>query len=90
MTSEVLQQLDLSQRPLGQNLLAKHIGNLLDGDALTRLRVGSGTGYRVMLSACWFPRGSAEKTKKKKKKQPQGSPRIDNSDHHYRNRKSGL
>lgn len=63
VASEVLQQLDLSQRPLGQDLLAEHIGDLLDGDAFTRLHVRSGTAYGALWSACWFPRGSDEKTK---------------------------
>lgn len=39
MSPEVLQQLDLSQRPLGEDLLAEDIGDLLDGDALTSLVV---------------------------------------------------
>lgn len=34
MSSEVLQELDLTQGALGQDLLAKNIGNLLDRDTL--------------------------------------------------------
>lgn len=45
MASEVLQQLDLSQGPFGQNLLAEHIGDLLDSDTLARLSVGGRTVY---------------------------------------------
>ena len=42
-TSEVLQELDFAQCPLGQDLLAEHIGDLLDGHALARLAVGRST-----------------------------------------------
>jgi chorismate-pyruvate lyase len=38
-TSKMLQQLDLSQRTLGQNLLAKNIRNLLDRNSFARLIV---------------------------------------------------
>ena len=38
-TSEVLQQLDLSQGALGQDLLAEDICNLFDGNAFSRLVV---------------------------------------------------
>ena len=41
--SEVLQQLDLTKRTLGQDLLAEDVGHLLDGHALTCLVVGRGT-----------------------------------------------
>lgn len=41
VASEVLKQLDFSQGALGQDLLAKNIGDLLDGDALTSLTIGS-------------------------------------------------
>ena len=37
----MLQQLYLSERPLGQDLLAEDIGNLLDGNPLTSLVVRS-------------------------------------------------
>lgn len=40
-TSEVLQQLDLTQRALGEDLLAEDVGHLLDGHALACLVVGS-------------------------------------------------
>lgn len=43
MTSEVLQQFDFSQGALGENLFAKDIGHLFDGDALVRLCVDRGT-----------------------------------------------
>lgn len=43
VTSEMLQQLDLSQGPLGQDLLAEDIGDFLDGDTITGLGVGRGT-----------------------------------------------
>lgn len=39
MAAEVLQQLDLAQSALGENLLAKNIGDLFDSDALVRLSV---------------------------------------------------
>lgn len=42
MAAEVLQQLDLAQGALGENLLAKDIGDLFDGDALVRLPVDRG------------------------------------------------
>lgn len=40
----MLQQLDFSQGPFGQDLLAEHIGDLFDGDALARYIVGGRTG----------------------------------------------
>jgi hypothetical protein len=40
MSSEVLEQLDLSQRTLCENLLAEDIGHFLDSDALSILGVG--------------------------------------------------
>ena len=43
VAAEVLQQLDLAKGSLGQNLLAKNIGDLLDGDALVGLVVHGGT-----------------------------------------------
>lgn len=52
MAAEVLEKLDLAQGALGQNLLAKNIGDLLDGDALVGLVVNGGTerrGYRQQL-----------------------------------------
>lgn len=46
VAAEVLEQLDLAQGALGQNLLAKNIGDLLDGYALVGLVVDGGTGRR--------------------------------------------
>jgi hypothetical protein len=43
MSSEMLQKLDLSQRTLGQNLLAEDIGDLLDRNSFIGLSVGRGT-----------------------------------------------
>lgn len=43
VSSEVLKELYLAQCSLGQNLLAEHVGNLLDSDALVGLVVHSGT-----------------------------------------------
>lgn len=43
MAPEMLQELYFSQSAFGQYLLAKHICNLFDGNALTRVYVGSGT-----------------------------------------------
>lgn len=43
VTPEVLQELDLAQGALGQNLLAEHIGDLLDGNTLVGLVVHRGT-----------------------------------------------
>lgn len=37
LASKVLQQLDLAQGPLGQDLLAENVRDLLDCDALARL-----------------------------------------------------
>lgn len=51
MSSEVLQELYLTQGALGQDLLAKDIGNLLDCDALVCLVVhrcaATGKGPRM-------------------------------------------
>lgn len=44
VAAKVLQQLDFSQGALGQDLLAEHIGDLFDGDALARYIVGGRTG----------------------------------------------
>lgn len=43
MAAEMLEQLDLPQSPLGQDLLAEHIGDLLDGDTFAGLGVGRST-----------------------------------------------
>jgi hypothetical protein len=48
--SEVLQQLDLTQRALGQDLLAEDVGHFLDGHALARLVVGSCTAGPLLAS----------------------------------------
>ena len=40
MTPEMLQQFDLSQGALSQDLLAEYIGDFLDGDAISGLRIG--------------------------------------------------
>ena len=40
----MLEQLDLAQGAFGQDLLAKDIGDLLDGDALVCLVVDGGAG----------------------------------------------
>lgn len=42
LTSEVLQELNLSQRSLGEDLLAENIGDFLDCDPLTGLRIVRG------------------------------------------------
>ncbi len=47
LTSEMLQQLDLAQGPLGQDLLAEDIRHLLNGHSLARLDIRSGTGWIV-------------------------------------------
>lgn len=39
LTSKMLQQLDLPQRPFRQNFLAEHIGDFLDGDPIVRLAI---------------------------------------------------
>lgn len=50
LTSEVLQQLNLSQRSLGQDLLAEDVCDLLDGDALATLVVGGRTRSGIAIS----------------------------------------
>jgi len=47
MSSEVLQQLYLTQRALCQDLLAEHICNLLDRNAFLCLGIGGSTMQRV-------------------------------------------
>jgi hypothetical protein len=47
VSPEVLQQLDLTQGALGEDLLAEHIGDLLNGNALARLVVGRGAHNAV-------------------------------------------
>lgn len=43
MAAEMLQQFNLSQSTFGQNPLAKHIRDFLDGDAVIGLDIGGGT-----------------------------------------------
>ena len=43
MAPEMLQQLYLTERTLGQDLLAEDIGNLLDSNTFLRLGIGSCT-----------------------------------------------
>jgi len=59
MSPEMLQQLDLPQRPLGQNLLAEDIGHLLDRDTFPRLVVGGGADDAVGALAQLFGDGVA-------------------------------
>lgn len=48
LASEVLEQLDLAEGALGEDLLAEDVGDLLDGDALAGLVVGSrAAGHKV-------------------------------------------
>lgn len=47
MATEMLEQFDLTQCPLGENLLAEHIGDFLDGYTLTSLNVGRGTAKEM-------------------------------------------
>jgi hypothetical protein len=49
VSPEVLQQLDLAQGTLGQDLLAKDIGDLLDGDTLVGMVIDGGTKRRSKL-----------------------------------------
>lgn len=51
MTIKVLKQLDLSQRPLGQDGLFEYFGNLLNGHLLARLGVGCGTSSFALQSS---------------------------------------
>ena len=39
LASKMLEQLDLTERPLGEDLLTEDIGDLLDSNTLVRLRV---------------------------------------------------
>lgn len=47
VTPEVLQELDLAQRALGEDLLTEDIGDLLNGYALAGLVVRGGASSRV-------------------------------------------
>ena len=59
MSPEVLEQLQFTQRPLRQNLLAEDIGDFLDGDALARLVVRGGADDPVRALAQLFGHGVA-------------------------------
>lgn len=50
VAAKVLQQLDLTQSTLGKNLLAKDIGDLLDGDTLIALVVDGSAMKQVVVS----------------------------------------
>lgn len=51
VTPEMLQQLDFAQGALGQNLLAKDIGDFLDGNSLVGLVIdGSTIHNRIEIS----------------------------------------
>ena len=55
MTSEVLEELDLSQCSLSKNLLAEDIGHFLDSNTLSILRVGGraiGVNMRLLVRHC--------------------------------------
>jgi hypothetical protein len=43
VASEVLEKFDLSQCPLGQDLLAEDIGNLLDSDTFASMNICGST-----------------------------------------------
>lgn len=47
MAAEMLEQFDLAQSPLGEDLLAEHIGDLFNGHALASLDVGRGTAKEM-------------------------------------------
>lgn len=47
MSPEMLQQLHFSQGTLGQDLLAEHIGDLLDSNALAGLAIGGGADNTI-------------------------------------------
>ena len=51
MTSEMLEQLDLSQGALGQDLLREDIGNLLDRYTFLGLTICCGAGEGLVSSA---------------------------------------
>lgn len=48
----MLQELNLSQRPLRQNLFAEDICDFLDSDAFSRLTVGSSTTLIYISGLC--------------------------------------
>ena len=50
MAAEVLEELDLAQRSLGQDLFAEYVGDFLDGNAFAGLGIGCGTGRE----GCWL------------------------------------
>lgn len=47
MTTEVLEELDLTQSSLREDLFAEDIGNFLDCDSFSGLRIGRGASTRV-------------------------------------------
>ena len=57
MAAEVLQQFDLAQGTLGQDLLAKHIGDLLDGHPFPRCIVGGSADDAVCALTQFFRDG---------------------------------
>jgi hypothetical protein len=50
-TSEVLQELDFTQSALGQDFLAEHVCDLLDGDSFASLVVRGRAAQRKRISA---------------------------------------
>jgi hypothetical protein len=58
-TSEVLQQLDLTQRTLRKDLLAEDIGDLLDGHTFASLVVGRRT-IDILSASCLRYAGRVE------------------------------
>jgi hypothetical protein len=68
MSTEVLQQLDLSQGTLGQDLLAEDIGDLLDRDALSCGVIMCRTDVRKRAASAIVARDIS--TKEAKKNEP--------------------
>lgn len=54
MPAEVCKQLQLTQRTLGEDLLAEDVGELLDGHAFSRLVVGRGADNAIRALAHLF------------------------------------
>lgn len=52
VSPEVLEELDFAQCALGQNLLAKNIGDFLDGDTFVGLVVHRGAVEAERVSMC--------------------------------------
>jgi hypothetical protein len=55
MASEMLQELDLSERSFGQYLLAEHVGDLFDCDAFASLVVRGSTVHEFVSSERRIP-----------------------------------